>query len=101
MNYNALILETDAELEKLEKQQRLVQFQQRIRFLRALKQGPAQTQAQAGEQVGWKLRYSQQMWQRYRTSGIVQMLEQPRRSRLAKLSSQQMLGCNSICGNSE
>lgn len=87
MNYDTLITETEAELEALEKQQKLVQFQKRIHFLRCLKNRTAQTQVAAGEMVGWKLRYSQQMWKLYCEGGRPKLLEKPRRYALAKLSS--------------
>jgi transposase len=87
MDYNALISETEDELKELEKRQKLVQFQKRIHFLWCLKSGAAQTQQLAGEQVGWKLRYSQSMWKLYRDGGITKLADVPRRYRLAKLSS--------------
>ena len=60
MNYGELIKEGIAELQQLEKQQTNSKLKDRIRFLRYLKEGTAQTQAQAGALIGLKERQSQQ-----------------------------------------
>jgi len=57
-----MISETDAELQRVEKKQKLVQLQNRVRFLLVLKSGDGRTQAEAGAAVGWKLRQSQKIW---------------------------------------
>jgi len=75
MNYADLITETITELSKVEKAQKLVAKQNRVRFLRLLKTGEAKTQAKAGQMVGWKLRYSQSIWQSYRRGGLARLLD--------------------------
>jgi hypothetical protein len=74
MNYAALIIETEAELTELETRQKLVHFQQRIRFLRLLKTGEAKMPQEASEMVGWMLRQWQKIWQLYRVGGVGETL---------------------------
>jgi transposase len=90
MNYAQIILETEGELQKLENQQKLVQLQKRVRFLRVLKSGEVKTQEKAGAKVGWKLRYSQNIWKLYREGGIQAVLRKPKRWGFGKLSSQEI-----------
>ncbi len=92
MNYAELITETDEELERVEEKQKLVQFQKRVRFLLVLKSGVARTQAEAGTQVGWKLRQSQKIWHLYGAGGLAEVLHQPQRWGFGKLSSHQIAG---------
>ena len=86
MNYAELITETDAELTELADKQKLVQYQRRMRFLWLLKTRAATTQQAAGEQVGWKLRQSQKMWQWYRAGGVAKLLDQSKKWQTGKLS---------------
>lgn len=90
MNYAQIITESEAELEQLESQQKLVQFQKRLCFLRLLKTGEAKTQEAAGEMVGWRKRQSQKIWALYRRGTIEEVLRKPERYRLGKLSSQEI-----------
>ncbi len=90
MNYADLITETVTELSKVEKAQKLVAKQKRVQFLRHLKTGEATTQAQAGGMVGWKLRYSQSIWQSYRRGGLARLLDSSERWYFGKLSSVEM-----------
>jgi transposase len=90
MNYGQIITEAEAELERLEAAQKLVQFQKRVRFLRLLKTGEAKTQEAAGKLVGWQKRQSQKIWALYRKGAIEEVLRKPPRYRLGKLSSQEM-----------
>jgi len=92
MNYAALISETDEELKRVEKKQKLVQFQNRIRFFLVLKSGDARTQAEAGAQVGWKLRQSQKIWRLYGAGGLAEVLRKPQRWGFGKLSSHEIAG---------
>jgi len=55
MKYEELIDEELEELRALEKKQKLVQFEKRVRFLMTLKSGAAKTQKAAGSQVGWQV----------------------------------------------
>jgi len=90
MNYAEMISETDAELQRVEKKQKLVQFQNRVRFLLVLKSGVARTQAEAGAEVGWKLRQSQKIWRLYREGGLAEVLRKPQRWGFGKLSSHEI-----------
>ncbi len=87
MNYAQMITETDEELKRVEKKQKLVQLQNRIRFLLLLNSGVARTQAEAGAAVGWKLRQSQKIWRLYSVGGLAAVLHQPQRWGFGKLSS--------------
>ena len=90
MNYAQIITETKEELKRVEKKQKLVQFQNRLRFLFLLKSGAASTQAAAGAEVGWQLRQSQKVWRLYSIGGLAEVLRQPRRWGFGKLSSHQI-----------
>ena len=90
MNYAHIITESVSELERLETEQKLVQFQKRVRFLLLLKTGTAKTQEAAGKTVGWQKRQSQKMWALYRTGTMTEVLRKPERYWLGKLSSQEM-----------
>jgi len=90
MNYAQIITETDEELQRVEKKQKLVQLQNRLRFLFLLKSGAAKTQAAAGAAVGWKLRQSQKVWRLYSAGGLAEVLRQPRRWGFGKLSSHEI-----------
>ena len=90
MNYAQIITESEAELEELEAEQKLVQFQKRVWFLYLLKSGEAKTQATAGQMVGWKTRQSQKIWQLYRTGTMTEVLRKSERFSFGKLSSQEI-----------
>jgi transposase len=90
MNYAEIITETNEELKRVEKKQKLVQFQSRLRFLFLLKTGAAHTQAAAGAEVGWQLRQSQKVWGLYRRGGLAAVLRPPRGWGFGKLSSHQL-----------
>jgi len=90
MNYADLITETADELMIIEKAQKLAAKQNRVRFLRFLKTGVATTQEQAGQMVGWKLRYSQSVWQSYRQKGLGTLMECSERWYFGKLSSAEL-----------
>ena len=89
MKYTQLIEETEGELTELENKQKLVQFQKRIIFLRLLKSGAANTQEQAGQGVGWRLRQAQKIWRLYRERGVAGVLQKNERWQTGKLSSEQ------------
>jgi transposase len=87
MKYDELISEELEELRAIEKKQKLVQFEKRVRFLIWLKSGEAKTQKAAGSKVGWKMRQSQKIWQRYRERGLEGVLANSERRGFGKLSS--------------
>jgi transposase len=90
MRYASEIKETLEQLLHLEKQQRQARLRDRIRFLRLLKEGQAQTQQQAGKQLGLSLRQSQRIWQTYRQQGIEQLLQTGYQHGFGKLNTQQI-----------
>ncbi len=90
MNYAEIITESEEELKRIGKKQKLVQLEKRVRFLSVLKSGEAKTQAEAGERAGWKLRQSQKIWKLYRDGGLSAVLEKPKRWGFGKLSSRQI-----------
>ena len=90
MNYPELISQSADDLKQLEKEQKLVQFQKRVRFLWLLKTSPATAQKQAAEQVEWKLRQAQKIWSLSRDKGLAGVIEKRRQRGFGKLSSQQI-----------
>ena len=89
INYQEIIKEEVEELLLLEKGQKQARLRDRVRFIRLLKEGSAQTQQQAGELVGLKLRQSQLLWKQYRSQGLCWLLENHCKGSWAKLDSQQ------------
>ena len=87
MKYEDLIGESLEELGQIEKKQKLVQFEKRVRFLILLKSGEAKTQKEAGSKVGWKLRQPQKIWQFYREAGLAGVLKKTDKRGFGKLSS--------------
>lgn len=74
MNYTLLISE---DVEFLQIQERLASkalVRDRIRFLRLLKTGQANTQSAAGLLIGIATRQSQRLWQTYREEGFSALL---------------------------
>jgi len=84
MNYADKISESVEELDRLSAQQKLTLRRDRIQFLIGLKNG--YTQAQAGAQIGIKLRQSQKLWRIYRSGGLAALLVENRKTYLGKLS---------------
>ncbi|KAA5539111.1 hypothetical protein [Adhaeribacter rhizoryzae] len=60
INYQEAIKKTVAELQELEKGQKQARLRDRVRFVRYLKAGQANTQPEAGAMIGLQRRYSQQ-----------------------------------------
>jgi len=94
MKYEGLISEDLEELGEIEKHQKFVQFEKRVRFLILLKSGEAKTQKEAGSTVGWKLRQSQKIWRLYRERGLAGVLEKEDKRGFGKLSSVEISGLN-------
>lgn len=86
MNYEKLIVESVSELEVVEKKQDLARNMKRIQFLRFLKSGEAETQKEAGNKVGWKLRQAQKIWQIYQAEGLTAVLAKTDNRGFGKLS---------------
>lgn len=89
LNYQELIGEEAAELLRIEKEQKQARLRDRVRFIRLLKEGTAQTQQQAGQMVGLGLRQSQLLWRQYRGQGLLSLLQTRHKGSWAKLDSSQ------------
>jgi len=94
MKYDELIKESLEELSEIEKKQKLVQFEKRVRFLILLKSREATTQKESGSRVGWKQRQSQKIWQIYRQAGLAAVLKASDKRGFGKLSSVQISRLN-------
>lgn len=89
LHYQELIKEEVTELLRVEKEQQQARIRDRVRFIRLLKEGTAQTQRQAGELVGLKLRQSQLLWKQYRSRGLRSLLQTHHKGSWARLDSRQ------------
>jgi transposase len=90
MNYSLLISE---DVEFLQIQERLASkalVRDRIRFLRLLKTGQANTQSAAGLLIGIATRQSQRLWQTYREEGFSALLSTHYQHSFGKLSAHQL-----------
>lgn len=87
IDYPALIREEVSDLLRVEKEQQRALIRDRVRFIRLLKAGTAQTQQQAGELVGLKRRKSQLLWKQYRQQGLDSLLVTHYKGSWAKLDS--------------
>ncbi|MEP7039823.1 MAG: winged helix-turn-helix domain-containing protein [Acidobacteriota bacterium] len=90
MNYAEIIDKSVEQLQEKAKKQKKALYEKRFRFLILLKSGKAQTQKDAGEMVGWKLRYSQKIWQIYQEQGLVGLGEKSQAGSFGNLSSQEI-----------
>lgn len=73
MNYQTEIAETGKSLLELERATKDLKARDRVRFIRYLKTGKAQTQKEAGLLLGIGSRQSQRWWREYRERGLSQM----------------------------
>jgi len=89
INYEEAIKESIRDLMILEKAQKQARLRDRVRFVRYLKAGQAQTQPQAGAMIGLQRRQSQQLWQQYVHQGLPGLLSTGYQGGWAKLSSTQ------------
>lgn len=90
MNYVEIINESVEQLQVRAKKQQKARYEKRFRFLILLKSGKAKTQKEAGEMVGWKLRYAQKMWQVYQEQGLDALAEKAQHGAFGNLSSQEI-----------
>lgn len=90
MNYADKIREDVDFLQKTEKRQTSAINRDRVRFLRLLKTGQANTQSAAGAAVGLCQRHAQRLWHTYQKGGFQALMTEPARHSLGKLSSVQM-----------
>lgn len=70
MNYQTEIAETSDYLFKLERHTTDLKARDRVRFIRLLKTGKANTQKEAGLLIGLGARQSQRLWRQYRATGL-------------------------------
>lgn len=90
MNYAAIIDESVEQLQVHAKKQKKASYEKRFRFLILLKSEKVKTQKEAGEMVGWKLRYSQKVWQKYQEQGLEGLEEKEQHGSFGNLSSQEI-----------
>ncbi len=90
MKYADKIQEDIDFLQKAEKRQNNAINRDRVRFLKLLKTGQANTQSAAGEAIGLGQRHAQRLWHIYQKGGFQALMVKPARHSLGKLSSVQM-----------
>lgn len=90
MNYADKIGEDVDFLQQAEKHQSSAINRDRVRFLRLLKTGQANSQRGAGAAIGLCQRHAQRLWHTYQKGGFQALLVKPTRHSLGKLSSVQM-----------
>lgn len=90
MDYAEIINESVEQLQMQARKQKKALYEKRFRFLILLKGGKAKTQKDAGEMVGWKLRYSQKIWQMYQEQGLVGLAEKEQAGSFRNLSSHEI-----------
>jgi transposase len=90
MNYAEIINESLEQLQICAKKQKKARYEKRFRFLILLKSGKVETQREAGELVGWKLRYAQKMWQVYQEQGLDALAEKSQHGAFGNLSCQEI-----------
>lgn len=73
MDYQTEIAETSEYLLKLERETKNLKARDRVRFIRLLKTGQANTQNEAGALIGLGTRQSQRLWRQYRAEGLLRM----------------------------
>jgi len=90
MDYSLLISESVSFLQSQERLAIGAQVRDRIRFLRVLKTGQANTQSAAGLLIGIASRQSQRLWQTYRQEGFSALLSTHYQPSFGKLSAGQI-----------
>lgn len=73
MDYQTEITETGELLLELERSSKDLKTRDRVRFIRYLKTGKAETQKQAGVLLGIGERQAQRLWREYRERGLSEM----------------------------
>ena len=73
MDYQTEITETSEMLLELERGSKDLKIRDRVRFIRYLKTGKAETQKQAGVLLGIGERQAQRLWREYRGGGLAEM----------------------------
>ena len=85
LSYPEEIKESVEELRQIEKRQKKALFRDRVRYIRLLKSGEAQSQKAASSCIGGKVRQGQRNWRMYREGGMEGLLRPPRPGRPPKL----------------
>ena len=78
LSYPEEIKESVEELRQIEKRQKKALFRDRVRYIRLLKSGEAQSQKAASSCIGGKVRQGQRNWRMYREGGMEGLLRPPR-----------------------
>lgn len=89
LDYQKVIKESEPALQRLEKAQAKAILRDRMRFLRLLKSGECTSLAEAGRQIGLKLRASEKLWRKYREEGTQGLLDYPFKGYSGRLSQEQ------------
>lgn len=89
LDYQKVIKESAPALRLLEKAQASALLRDRMRFLRLLKSGECTSLAEAGRQIGLKLRASEKLWRKYREQGTQGLLDYPFKGYSGRLSQEQ------------
>ena len=90
MNYALKIQEDLLTLQTTEKKQTKAQYRDYVRFLRLLKSGEANTQAQAAKIINLTLRQAQRIWKNYQLNGLQKLITPIPSTYIGKLSTTQM-----------
>ena len=90
MNYALRIREDLLTLQTTEKKQTKAQYRDYVRFLRLLKSGEANTQAQAAKIISLTLRQAQRIWKNYQLKGLHKLITPTQSTYIGKLSTTQM-----------
>jgi transposase len=96
ISYKDLIIESETTLRKLERAQKNSRFRDYVRFFLYLKTGETLTQEESGLKIGLKSRQSQNLWRRYKTEGLLCMLEEQRGGSMGYLSYTQISRLNAF-----
>jgi transposase len=89
LDYQKVIRESESALQRLEKAQAKALLRDRMRFLRLLRSGECRSLADAGRQIGLKLRASEKLWRKYREQGVQGLLDYPFKGYSGRLSPDQ------------
>jgi transposase len=75
IRYTTAIVESDAELEQVERHQRDRKIGLHVRMLRLLKSGQAQNLTEAARLMGYSKAQATRWWERYRAGGLAALLQ--------------------------
>ncbi len=88
LHYHKEIRQGASTLLRIRDRQKSVLYYRRLQFLYLLKSGHCNSQAEAGAQIGIKVRAAQKLWNKYKRQGLAGLLAVPPLGRPAKLDEQ-------------